>query len=106
MNRVKCNYRVSYGLIEMIMVITELPEGEVWLQLAQEANVCFERIKKKNMRESWRWFTFPNTEIRMKLKVNAGYTPYTCSIKMDADSVETFTSDQVESYIEQVLLGL
>ena len=109
--RKKCNYTISLGLIDTITALTKMQKEEIWSTLADLTQVCFDRMDKKNIQESWRWVTFPNTEIRIKIKVGGpwgmyGTEPtYNCTIKVDANQEETFTSAQVEEFlVEKILL--
>lgn len=114
----ECSYDISFGLVEMLTAITKFKKQEVWSILADETQVCFDRMDKKGMDESWRWITFPTTEVRMKIKVNRSdqshidgrwiaKTTYRCNIKFDPNATETFTSKEVEEFlIENILLGV
>ena len=115
MSRVKCNYTVSLGLIGVITSLTNVEKGEVWSHLADAAQVCFDRIAKNNMYKSWRWWTFPGTQLRLKIVVNRPYnygntaqikTSHRCEIKLDSNQTEDFTSEQVDEFlVEKILLG-
>ena len=120
-NRPRCNYNISLGLVEMLTAITNLEKQEIWSYLADATQVCFDRMAKKNIHKSWRWITFPNTEIRIEIKVHIGghffrYSgnseekvkhPHSAEIKFDANQIESFTSQQVEEFlVEKVLLGV
>lgn len=105
------NYNITKNLIKMLQGLTSNSQKEVWAKLAEATQVCVERIKAKDMRESWRWFTYENTSARMKVTVkryrtSADKTKYYASIKLDTHEEESFTSSQVRNYlIEEVLLG-
>lgn len=111
----KCNYTVSLGLIDMLSALTKTQKQEVWAQLSEETQVCINRLMNKNMRESWRWVKYPNTEIRLKIKVGAygrrdnegdKQVVYGANITMDSNQSERFTSEQVEDFlIGEILLG-
>lgn len=117
----KVNYSITKGLIFMLSGLSGDTKKEVWAKLAEATQVCVERIKKKNMRESWRWFVYGDTEIKMKVKVhrNGGSVYnyrtkqqetvpvyYNAHIQLDKTGSETFTSQQVADFlIEEVLLG-
>ena len=107
MLRSKVDYSVGKGLIEMLCALTDLGKHEVWWQLSEYAEICVERIAKKGIGESWCWKTFPNTEIRVKVKVynNGSEDAHWCEIKMDANDSDEFTSDEVENFIDDILLG-
>ena len=115
MNRVKCNFEVSLGLIGVITSLTKIEQREVWSHLADAAQVCFDRMTSKNMNKSWRWWTFPGTELRLKIVVNRSYywkkdkekqRAYNCEIKLDSNQTERFTSQQVDDFlVEKILLG-
>ena len=112
------NYEIDKGLIFMLAGLAGVSKKEVWCQLADCAQECVERIKKKkSQRESWKWFTFPGTDIKMKVKIyfrkgHTGYDNqyypdvYNANIKLDRNGYEKFTSDQVQEFlIEEILLG-
>lgn len=107
------NYRITKNLIKMLQGLSGHSEKEVWAKLAEATQVCIERIKKKNMSESWRWFQYENTSARMKVKVRAyklsrdsSKIEYSANITLDTHEQESFTSSQVRDYlIEEVLLG-
>lgn len=113
-----CDYTVSYGLIEMLNALTGKEKQEIWSILADNTQICFDRLKKKkHQTESWKWFDFPDTEIRMKVKVevykswdNGEYNikgKARANITFDPDCVEEFTSRDVEEFlVEKVLLGV
>lgn len=117
----KVNYSIDKGLIFMLAGLAGCKQKEVWAHLADATRVYTDRIEKKGTRESWRWFTFPETDIKMKVKVgkrggtHRNYstgkevvkpTYYVANIKLDRNGMEEFTSDQVEAFlIEEVLLG-
>lgn len=113
MNRVKCNFEVSLGLIGVITSLTKIEEREVWSHLADAAQVCFDRMASKNMDKSWRWWQFPGTELRLKIVVNRPWhwekdknRPHWCEIKLDSNQTESFTSQQVDDFlVEKILLG-
>lgn len=106
MNKIKCNYNISLGLIGMIASLTELEKGEIWSILGDAAQVCFDRIKSKNLRKSWRWYTFPKTPIRLKFTVKKGFNEHYCEIKLDSNQTESFTSKQIDEFlIEKILLA-
>jgi hypothetical protein len=114
LNKIKCNYKVSLGLIGVISSLVNMEEREIWSTLADETQVCFDRMDKKGIRQSWRWVSFPGTTLRLKITVNAIYSypenaetkPRRCEIKLDSNQYENFTSDQVEDFlVEKVLLG-
>ena len=65
----KVDYSIDKGLIFMLAGLAQMSKKEVWAELADATRVCTERIKKKKTHESWRWFEFPNTTIKMKVKV-------------------------------------
>lgn len=111
-----CTYDISCGLVELLQAMTKLEKQEIWSILADQTQICFDRIEKRGSEDSWRWFNFPNTEIRMKVKVyrprdwtGDGYVSRgtaTASVKLDANRAEQFTSRQVEEFlVEKVLLG-
>lgn len=109
--RKKCNYTISLGLIDTIIALTKMEKGEIWSTLEGLAQVCFDRLdEKENKTESWRWVVFPRTEIRIKIKVCEPYRGsdkiYRCSIKVDTNRKEYFTSDQIDEFLaEKILLG-
>lgn len=112
MNRIKCKFRVSLGLIEVITSLTKIEQREVWSHLADAAQVCFDRMAKKHMSTSWRWWVFPGTSLRLKIVVDSWYVnnegkTHSCQIKFDPNQTETFTSDQVEEFlVEKILLSV
>ena len=118
-----CTYSVDLGLIEMLSAISKLDKQEVWSVLADKTQVCFDRLEKKpGQRESWTRVEFPNTAIRMKIRVNRvsriydvkthNYVTLTnpqvkANITFEPNAVEKFTSRQVEEFlVEKVLLGI
>lgn len=105
--RVKCNYKVSLGLIGVITSLTNIERQEVWSHLADATQVCFDRMAKKpNMYKSWRWWEFPGTTLRLKIVVNKYSKGLACEIKLDSNQTENFTSQQVEEFlVEKILLG-
>ena len=114
MNRIKCNFEVSLGLIGVITSLTKIEQREVWSHLADAAQVCFDRMDKKHLNKSWRWWTFPGTSLRLKITVirpwyskstSGKEAPYRCEIKLDSNQTEVFTSQQVEDFlVEKILL--
>jgi hypothetical protein len=118
MRREPCNYRISSGFIDMIMGLTGLKKQDIWSHLADETQVCLDRIAKKKLSSSWRWTTFPDTDIRIKVTVHPAHSykdwrtgevkhfPHRCEIKFDPDQTEEFTSEQVEEYLDGMLLGV
>ena len=121
----KVNFTIDKGLIFMLAGLAGVTKKEVWCQLSDTAQECVDRIKKnykkKGQTESWKWFTYPNTDIKMKVKIRyhkghtigwgdrkGEYEPehYNAKIKLDRNGYEEFTSDQVQDFlIEEVLLG-
>lgn len=104
------NYNITKGLIGMLIYLSSDPEKVVWSKLAEATQVCVERMKSKKMRESWRWFEYEKTGIKMKVKVrkhgSLEVPLYSANIKLDTDSQDVFTSKQVYDFlIEEVLLG-
>lgn len=105
------NYKITKNLIKMLQGLSGHSQKEVWAKLAEATQVCVERIKAKDMYESWRWFTYENTSARMKVKVRAyrlstSKIQYSANITLDTHEQESFTSSQVRDYlIEEVLLG-
>ena len=115
MNKKDCNYRVSLGLIGVISSLVNLEKQEIWSILADETQVCFDRMDKKGIQKSWRWATFPGTTLRLKITVQAPWRyskqadsqPRRCEIKLDTNQYENFTSAQVEEFlVEKILLGV
>jgi hypothetical protein len=101
-----------------------MEKREIWSTMQDLTQICFDRMDKKGIRKSWRWVTFPNTVIRIKITVEGPYTHssahdssgrwsrttvpsyYESSIKVDANQEEKFTSAQVEEFlVEKILLG-
>ena len=113
MNKIKCNYRVSLGLIGVISSLVDMEEREIWSTLADETQTCFDRMDKRGIRKSWRWIAFPGTTLRLKITVQEGYRGANkppirgCEIRLDTKQYEEFTSDQVEEFlVEKILLGV
>ena len=114
------NYSITKGLIFMLSGLSGDKTKEVWSKLAEATQVCVERIKKKNMSESWRWFEYEDTGIKMKVKVhkNGGLVYdyatrkqiekpiyYNAYIQLSDNGVDQFTSQQVADFlIEEILL--
>lgn len=120
----KVNYKITKGLVFMLMGMTGHSKKQVWTGLAEITQVCVNRIKKKSsQRESWRHFQYPNTDITMKVKVRerGGQTRrwtgngweyvevpvnYSAEIFLNKTDNESFTSQEVADFlIEEVLLG-
>jgi hypothetical protein len=65
--------------------------------------------------KSWRWITFPQTEIRLKIvaekwnrwNTNSGTrTPYIhVYIKLDANQYDKFTQKDVDNFIDDLIMG-
>lgn len=118
----KVNFTIDKGLIFMLAGLAKVSQKEVWCQLADATQECVERIKKKKgQHESWKWFTYPNTDIKMKVKIRhrRAHTPnwgvnkgfrvaehYNANIKLDRNGMDEFTSEQAQEFlIEEILLG-
>lgn len=121
----KVNFAIDKGLIFMLAGLAKVSHKEVWCQLSEITQECIDRIKKnykkKGQTESWKWFTYPNADIKMKVKVyqRGGRTIqlgdrkgehemiyYNANIKLDRNGYEQFTSEQVQEFLlEEILLG-
>lgn len=103
----KINYNVRNGLIDLLTDLTSHSKPEMWANLADIANICVERIVKKKMHNSWTTKLYPGTRIKVKVKVekygNGGY--YAEISVANNGGYESFTSEEVEEYLEELLLG-
>ena len=106
-------YSVPSGLIEMLMGVTGKDRKEIWCQLSEIANVCANRlVKKEHQRHSWTHKKFPGTDIQLRVDMRK-YTNYkdkkltfNCQVKFGGMKFEKFTQEQVNEYItENILLG-
>lgn len=103
-------FQITKNLVSMLSGVSGDRQKEVWSKLAEAAQVCVDRMNDKNISESWRWFNYPKTTIRMKVKLRRrsynGKITYHAFIKLDTNELEGFSSAEVRDFlIEEVLLG-
>lgn len=114
----KISYSVTKGLIDILAGSAKVEKQEVWCQLQDAAVKYVERASKNRSGESWGWFLYPDTELKMKIKIrtyrNYGKPDsenitksYRAEIMLDLRYSEEFTSEQVEEFlVENILLGI
>ena len=106
----KVRYKITSGLIKMLQGLSGHEEKEIWSNIAEAAQVCVNKIKKKDMYKSWRWFTYDFTPAKIKVVVDrygsGDNVSYHATFTLSNKVYETFTSEQVAEYlIEEVLMG-
>lgn len=100
---------------------THSKEEEVWSNLADIAQVCADRLTKKKQKDSWTQKQYPGTEIPIRIDMKKVYTyssgqdmlrdipaglQFDAKIKLANSSKWVyFTSDQVQDYLDRVILG-
>ncbi len=117
----KINYSIKSGLIELLMGSTSSKKEEIWANLADIAQVCADRLSAKNQKESWTQKTYPGTQVKVRIDMSkqqeyacdkdglwgpTGAIRFKAKVKMaNVGKWEEFTSQQVEDYIDEVILG-
>lgn len=110
----KINYNVTKGLIDILAGSAKVDKKEVWCQIQDAAVKYVERASKNSSGESWGWFLYPETELKMKIKIRTqsrwgkpdSQKIFNADISLDLRYYEQFTSEQVDEFlVENILLG-
>lgn len=101
------NYSVPEGLIFLLCGITGKKNKDVWCDLSDIANICAQRLlKKQNKPHSWTIKKFPETDIELRIDMFRNAKTFNCEIKFGQIKYQKFTQQQVNEYLtESVLLG-
>jgi len=106
----KTRYSVENSLIDLLISITSHNKQEIWVNLANMANVCIEQITKKNSLNSHSHTTktYPGTKLKVKITVDkygARNFFYVAISIVSGGNYESFTCEQIEEYLEGILFG-
>lgn len=112
MQRHKINYIVKSGIIELLVGSTGSSREEVWVELADIAQICANRLASKSQRSSWTQKEYPGTNVKVRVdmdKYNYGEDNirFEARIKLaNAGRWESFSSEQVQDFIDKILLDI